>query len=184
MDFYATFRFLHFTCWVFSSLWLLLMRPLFGGDNFLNALKFCMYLVWMLSYAFSTMYYLQTFSQLMPCHKLLLVGSHSNIPSKLVCDGLGCNNIIIQFNRYPANVPEKNLKKKRKELLWGSRLSSYKIECTEQGVKLCTIQLTHRAPKRRLELVLPCNGSASTYTATSRRLLPAPITERFLKFKI
>ena len=139
LDFYATFRFLHFTCWVFSSLWLLLMRPLFGGDNFLNALKFCMYLVWMLSYAFSTMYYLQTFSQLMPCHKLLLVGSHSNIPSKLVCDGLGCNNIIIQFNRYPANVPEKNLKKKRKELLWGSRLSSYKIESIQEGIKPCII---------------------------------------------
>ena len=87
------------------------------------------------------------------------------------------------LNRYPANVPEKELKKKLKELIWCSRLSSYKMECPEEGVKPCTIRLTHRAPKCGLEL-LHCNGSTSTYTATSRRLLPASIAERFLEIWI
>ena len=67
------------------------------------------------------------------------------------------------------NVPEKRLKKKPKELIWDIRLSSYKIECTEEGVKPCIIQLAHRTPKHGLE-PLPCNGSASTYTTTSRSL--------------
>ena len=89
----------------------------------------------------------------------------------------------MHINRYPANVPEKNSKKKLKEFTWGSRLSSFKIEGTEERVKPCTIQLTHQTPKCGLE-PLPCNGSASTYTATSRRLLPALITEQFLKFKL
>ena len=77
----------------------------------------------------------------------------------------------------------KGSKKKLKELIWGSRLSSYKIELTEEDVKPCIIQLTHRTSKRGIES-LPCNGSASTYTATSRRLLPGSITERFLKFEL
>ena len=42
------------------------------------------------------------------------------------------------INRYPANVPEKKLKQERKELLWCSRLSSYKIESIQEGVKPCT----------------------------------------------
>ena len=52
------------------------------------------------------------------------------------------------LSRYPANVPEKKLKKKLKELLWGSRLSSHKIDSSEEDVKPCIIQLTHRASKR------------------------------------
>ena len=47
----------------------------------------------------------------------------------------------------------KSSKKKLKELIWGSRLNLYKIECTEEGVKPCIIQLTHRAPKRELKLL-------------------------------
>ena len=42
-----------------------------------------------------------------------------------------------RINRYPANVPEKKLKKKLKELLWDSRLSSYIIESIQEGVKPC-----------------------------------------------
>ena len=68
-------------------------------------------------------------------------------------------------------------------MIWDSRLISYKIEFTEEGVKPCIIQLTHRTPNRGLE-PLHCNGLASTYTATSRRLLPASITERFLKSEL
>ena len=77
----------------------------------------------------------------------------------------------------------KSSKKKLTELTWGSRRSSYKIEWTAEGVKPCIIQLTHRAPKRGLEL-LPCNGSASTCTVTSCRLLSAPITWWFLNFEL
>ena len=80
------------------------------------------------------------------------------------------------FNRYPAicNVPEKKLKKEAK-----------RIEITEEDIKPCIIQLTHQMSKRGRGLEpLPCNGSASTHTATSRRLLAASITERFLKFEL
>ena len=42
------------------------------------------------------------------------------------------------LNRYLANVPEKSSKKELKELSWGSRLSSYKIESTiKEGVITC-----------------------------------------------
>ena len=77
----------------------------------------------------------------------------------------------------------KSSKNKLKELIWGSRLCSCKIEFAVRSVKPCIIQLTHQTPKRGLES-LPCNGSASTYTATSRWLLSTPTTRSFLNFWI
>ena len=98
-----------------------------------------------------------------------------NYPQQTQDICLVCSSLLLYLTGILLMCRRKVSKKKLKELIWGSRVSSYKIECTEEDVKQCIVQLTHQAPKHTLK-ILPCNGSESTYTITSRRLLPASMT--------